>query len=136
RYPDIVEITMNGLESSSAFEIEDDIRVAQQHSPAEQYLVSVAQQTTASEISNNGLNPIIRRARKGLVFFREVDFCLNTSCPWRHVARGKHVRKPEPRKTNVVVVEVRDMRGGKIVSINSDVDKNTSRAGQSPSRIL
>src|SRR6266446_2109917 len=56
---EIVKIAVDRLKGSRAIEVENDIGVGEQHRLAAQDTVILAEDATATEIANHGLNPVI-----------------------------------------------------------------------------
>ena len=57
---EIIEIAVNSLECSRTVEVEDDVGVWEQHRASAQETVVLAEVTTAAEIPEDRLNPVIR----------------------------------------------------------------------------
>lgn len=51
---------MDRLECCRTFEVEDDVGVSYQHRATEQDAVVIMQETTATEVRDDGFNPVIR----------------------------------------------------------------------------
>lgn len=84
------------------------------------------------EVPYDGVDQVLWRLGQWFVFIGEVDFRLDTSCARGNVPGGKHVRKAQAREANVLVVEITQLGGRKILAVHPHVHDDARRARQVP----